>query len=160
MLNFICPLIVVEDVATSRKFYEEVLGQRVKFDLGENVTFEGDFAIHQQAHFQQLLGDTAEHPITKKAHNGELYFETDEVEEIDRRLQQANVEFVHRMREQPWGQRVVRLYDPDGHIVEIGETMEAVVGRFHRQGMTVEEISTKSSMPREFVEHVLQMHAE
>jgi catechol 2,3-dioxygenase-like lactoylglutathione lyase family enzyme len=159
MLNFICPLIVVEDVATSRKFYEELLGQRVKFDLGENVTFEGDFALHQQAHFQQLLGE-AEYPVTKRAHNGELYFESDEVEELDRRLEQADVEFVHRMREQPWGQRVVRVYDPDGHIVEIGETMEAVVWRFHRQGMAVEEISAQSSMPREFVEHVLQTHAE
>jgi hypothetical protein len=52
----------------------------------------------------------------------------------------------------------MRLYDPDGHIVEIGETMEAVVWRFYRQGLSVEQICEKSSMPREFIEHVIQEH--
>ncbi|MFZ5501107.1 MAG: glyoxalase, partial [Candidatus Micrarchaeota archaeon] len=53
------------------------------------------------------------------------------------------------------GQRVMRFYDPDGHVIEVGEAMEAVVWRFHREGMTHEEISARSSMPLEFVAHVL-----
>lgn len=158
MLKFICPLIVVEEIAPSRKFYEGLLGQKVKFDFGQNVTFEGDFAIHLKSHFQQLLGAETQYPVLKKPHNGELYFETDEIELIDQQLHSAGVEFIHEVREQPWGQRVLRVYDPDGHIVEIGETMEAVVLRFHQQGMTLEQISEKSSMPIEFVESVIQKH--
>ena len=158
MIKFICALIVVDEIAPSRHFYEDLLDQTVKFDFGENVTFEGDFSIHQRAHYQQLLGAEPQYPVMKKPHNAELYFETDEIELIDQRLQQAGIEYVHAMLEQPWGQRVLRVYDPDGHIVEIGEPMEVVVWRFHQQGLALEQITEKSSMPREFVEYVIQEH--
>ncbi|WP_083189975.1 hypothetical protein [Orenia metallireducens] len=36
------------------------------------------------------------------------------------------------MIEQPWHQKVFRIYDYDKHIVEIGESMEAVVIRYHK----------------------------
>jgi hypothetical protein len=54
----------------------------------------------------------------------------------------------------------MRFYDPDGHIIEIGETMEAVVRRFHEQGLSIDLIMERSSMPREFVEHVLREQGE
>jgi len=158
MLKFNSPLIVVEDIARSRFFYEQLLGQKVKFDFGENVPFEGDFSIHLKAHFQSLLGDAAQYPVTRKANWGELYFETDELMPIFQRLEEAGVEFIHPILEQPWGQRVMRMYDPDGHIIEIGETMEAVVWRFYQQGLPIDMINEKSSMPREFIEKVIQEH--
>ena len=159
MLKFDGPLIVVSDMARSRHFYEQLLGQKVKFDFGPNVPFEG-FSIHLRSHFQSLLGDAAQFPVVQKAHWGELYFETDDLKQIDQRLNEAKVEFIHPVREQPWGQRVMRFYDPDGHIVEIGETMQAVVWRFYEQGLPIEIICEKSAMPREFIEHVIQEHAE
>ena len=159
MLKFDAPLIVVNDMARSRYFYEELLDQKVKFDFGPNVPFEG-FSLHLKSHFQSLLGDATQYPVTPKAHWGELYFETDELEPIYQRLNEANVEFIHSICEQPWGQRVMRFYDPDGHIIEIGETMEAVVWRFYEQGLSIDLIMQRSSMPREFVEHVIQGRAE
>ena len=54
----------------------------------------------------------------------------------------------------------MRFYDPDGHIVEIGETMQAVVWRFYEQGLSIDIISEKSAMPREFIEGVIKEHAE
>jgi hypothetical protein len=110
--------------------------------------------------FQSLLGDAAHYPVTKKAHWGELYFELDELDPIYQRLHEAGVEFIHPIREQPWGQRVMRLYDPDGHIVEIGESMEAVVWRFYKQGLSIDLVGEKSSMPREFVERVIKERVE
>jgi catechol 2,3-dioxygenase-like lactoylglutathione lyase family enzyme len=160
VLKFVCPLVVVDEIAPSRYFYEHLLGQKVKFDFGQNVQFEGDFAIHLKSHYQALLGDMTQYPVTKKANNGELYFETDALETIFQGLKQAACEFIHVIQEQPWGQRVMRLYDPDGHIVEIGETMEAAVWRLYRQGLSIDRIREKSSMPREFVEQVIQMHSE
>ncbi len=74
-------------------------------------------------------------------------------------MSEAGIEFIHAICEQPWGQRVMRLHDPDGHIVEIGETMEAVVWRFHTRGFSVDRIMEKSAMPREFVEHVIRERA-
>jgi catechol 2,3-dioxygenase-like lactoylglutathione lyase family enzyme len=155
MLRLVGPLIAVEDIARSRRFYEELLGQKVKYDFGRDVTFEGDFTIHLRSHFQELLGGAGEHPVATRAHNGELYFETDEVEWYAQRLAQAKTEFVHKIREQPWGQRVTRFYDPDGHVIEIGEPMEVVVRRLHDQGMPVDAILKKTHLPREFVERAL-----
>ena len=150
--KFICPLIVVKDVATSRRFYEEVLGQEVKMDFGENVTFRGAFAIHEAGHFAGLTGvDPGEGPGRRH----ELYFEHDDIAGMEERLKAVGVEFVHPLREQPWKQRVLRCYDPDGHMVEVGESMEAVVRRLHGEGMTMEDIVEACSMPREFIEGVL-----
>ncbi len=48
-MKFICSLIVVEDVQKSKFLYEQILGQIVKMDFGENITFNGDFVIHNIA---------------------------------------------------------------------------------------------------------------
>jgi catechol 2,3-dioxygenase-like lactoylglutathione lyase family enzyme len=149
-------LIIIEDIEVSRRFYGQLLGLKQIYDFGPNVEFEGHFSIHLRAHYQTLLPDAEKFPITKKAHNSELYFETGELERIHKRLKDAGVEFLHEVQEQPWGQRCMRLYDPDGHILEIGETMEGAVQRLHNQGMTIDRITEKSGMPREFVERALQ----
>ncbi|MEG2986184.1 MAG: glyoxalase, partial [Lachnospiraceae bacterium] len=33
------------------------------------------------------------------------------------------IEYINRDLRHSWGQRVIRIYDLDGHIVEIGEPM-------------------------------------
>ena len=150
-MRFICPLIVVRDVESSRAFYEEVLGQRVLHDLGENVVFEGGFAIHQRSHFSNLIG-VAESDIVPRSNNAELYFEEDDLDAFLERLNgMDSVKYVHGVVEQPWGQRAVRLYDPDMHIIEVGEPMESVVRRFLARGFSVEETARRTSMPEEFV---------
>ena len=126
MLRFVCPLFVVDDIAVSRRFYEDALGQTVAEDHGENVVFEGGFAIHLKSHFQRLLGGQSRFPVVARAHDAELYFETDDLEAAQTRLTEAGAESIHPVREQPWGQRVLRCYDPDGHIVEVGESMATV----------------------------------
>ncbi|BCY16480.1 glyoxalase/bleomycin resistance/dioxygenase family protein [Leptolinea sp. HRD-7] len=155
MLKFIAPLILVEDLTRSRQFYEQVLGQTVKFDFGEDIQFEGDFSIHFRPHFQRLLGGENAFPVTRKANWGEFYFETDEIEAVEQRLREAGVEVIHPIHEQPWGERVIRVYDPDGHILEIGESLEAAARRFYRDGQTTEWIMEKIGMPREFVEQAI-----
>lgn len=156
MLKFICPLILVEDIGRSRAFYEHLLGQKVKFDFGEDVQFEGNFSIHLKSHYLSLLGDATQYADSGQAPWGELYFETDELEAVFQRLNEAGVEFIHVIHEQPWGQRAMVLYDPDGHILEIGEPMEEAVRRFYEQGLSIDLIAERSSMPREFVEQVVQ----
>ena len=153
-LKYVCALIVVRDIKVARNFYENILGQKVKCDFGENVTFVGDFAIHLEEHYSKLLGE-GNHPILRNSHNFELYFETDQIDSILARLEENEVEFLHKIREQPWGQRVMRFYDPDFHIVEVGETMESVVLRYHKTGMSIEEIRNRTSMPIELVEKTI-----
>lgn len=151
-MKFVCPLIVVKDVQRSRKFYENVLGQTVKFDFDENIQFEGGFAIHLESHFKKLIPG---HDIKKQSNSFELYFETDALEDINAKLEEENIEFIHKIAEQPWGQRVMRFYDLDRHIIEIGESLESVVIRFYKQGLSTNEISQKTSMLLDFVESTI-----
>ncbi len=117
-MKFICALITVEDIERSKAFYQDVLNQKIKFDFGENVFFEGDFAIHLKSHFQNLIEGKE---IKSYSNAFELYFETDYLDDIENKLLINNVEFIHKTREQPWKQKVLRFYDPDGNIIEIGE---------------------------------------
>jgi catechol 2,3-dioxygenase-like lactoylglutathione lyase family enzyme len=150
-MKFVRPLIVVRDIGVSRAFNEEVLGQRVLHDHGENVAFEGGFAIHQRAHFSSLIG-VAESDIVRGSNNAELYFEEEDLDGFLERLSgMASVRYVHGPIEQPWGQRAVRIYDPDMHIIEVGEPMESVVARYLASGLSVEETARRTSMPEEFV---------
>ncbi|KLK87660.1 glyoxalase [Methanoculleus sediminis] len=149
-MRFVCPLIVVRDVEVSRAFYEEVLDQRVLHDLGENVIFEGGFAIHLRSHFSDLIGVAESDIVPGK--NAELYFEEDDLDAFMERLEGTDsVNYVHGPIEQPWGQRAVRFYDPDTHIIEVGEPMESVVRRFLGRGFSIEETARRTSMPEEFV---------
>ena len=69
----------------------------------------------------------------------------------------AWVKIAHPVREQPWGQRVGRIYDPDRHLVEFGEPMWVVVRRFAAQGLTPEEIAPRTSMPLPIVKEILKI---
>jgi predicted enzyme related to lactoylglutathione lyase len=40
-MKYICAMITVSDMKRSREFYENVLQQKVKYDLGENITYQG-----------------------------------------------------------------------------------------------------------------------
>ena len=147
-IKFVAPLITVVDMKKSRDFYENILGQTVESDYGENVSFEG-FAIHLRPHFKSLI-DNKE--VAGGGNNFELYFEYDHVEQICEKLKAENVEFVHELREQPWKQLVVRFYDPDRNIVEIGESLEHLVVRLQQQNHSAKEISQMTGLDMEFVE--------
>jgi catechol 2,3-dioxygenase-like lactoylglutathione lyase family enzyme len=154
-MRFICPLIVVNNMEISRNFYEKVLNQKVQHDFGENVSFEGGFAIHLKSHFSGLI-TINENDIIQKSNNCELYFEEEDLDSFLQKLKNIDsLEYVHGLKEQPWGQRVIRFYDPDMHIVEVGEPMESVAKRFLRKGLSIEETAKRTLMPEEFVRQFL-----
>lgn len=156
-MRYICPLIAVKDLEVSKTFYVDLLDQTIKYDLGKNITFEGDFAIHLRSDYQELLG---ENPITEGGNNFELYFELDDMEALLEKLMEHDVQFVHEMREQPWRQRVLRFYDPDKHIIEVGETMQHLCSRLKNEGLSQEEVQKITGLPSEFVEFVFSLNDE
>lgn len=154
-VKYVCPLITVKNVNKSKEFYENVLKQEVEIDHGENVAFKGGFAIHDIEHFQSLTGKSMDEKCFSKDFM-ELYFEVKDINKLEAKLESLNVKFVHKIREQPWGQRVMRFYDPDNYIIEIGEPLEYLIKRLQAKGLSCEEISVKSSMPIEFVKTILE----
>lgn len=61
------------------------------------------------------------------------------------------MEYVHPIKEHSWGQRVVRIYDPDKHIIEVGENIKVVCKRFLDSGMTPEQAAERMDVPIKFV---------
>jgi catechol 2,3-dioxygenase-like lactoylglutathione lyase family enzyme len=141
-------VIFVKNIKASRDFYEKLLGQEVEMDFGPNVGFKGGFAIWQVDHATEMI---FEGPASDNGQLGrknlELYFESPDLETIWNQLMDADVWAVHPLREHPWGQCVFRVYDPDGHIVEVGEPMPVVIQRFLAKGMPPEAVAEKTSMP-------------
>jgi len=150
-VKFVCPLITVADMKRSRDFYENVLGQTVEADFGENVSF-GGFAIHLRPHYQTLIDNKK---VLIGGNNFELFFVCDNLEQIVEKLKAEKVEFVHELREEPWKQFVVRFYDPDKNIIEIGETLENLVFRLYQQGNSFEDISKVTGLDKGFIEKTI-----
>ncbi len=153
-MKYKLPLIVVEDMERSRKFYEDLLGQEVILDFGANITFRGDFCLQTKDSWKGFLGDR-EDTIMFRSNNFELYFEEEQIDKFVEKLKYNGVELIHEVKGYPWGQNVIRFYDPDMHVIEVGESMASVVKRFHGQGLSVEEIAEKTQHPLEFVRNAL-----
>jgi predicted enzyme related to lactoylglutathione lyase len=152
-IKFESAVVLVKDVATSRQFYEGVLEQEVFMDFGPNVSFAGGaFAIWQVDHAHGIMFGKPSGEVGQG--EMEVYFESDDVNGVVERFEEAGVKFVHPMREQPWGQRVVRVYDPDGHIVEVGEPIPVFVTRFLSQGISVEQAAERTGIPVEAVQQI------
>lgn len=152
-MKYICPLVLVKDIEKAKFFYTSILKQTIKTDYGENVVFHGDFSIHQREHYSQLI-DGKE--IITRANNFELYFEENKIEEVLDRLKQNNVELVHDIMEQPWRQRVIRFYDYDYNIIEVGESMEYVAYRLHKENKSIEEICRITYLSEMSVENAIR----
>jgi len=149
MLKFKCPLLAVTDMEKAITFYEEVIGDRVAFDFGANVQFEGGFALQEMKKWKAMIHTDQ---VRTKSNDAELYFEEKDFDKFLEYLKEfPEIQYVHPVEEAPWGQRIVRFYDPDFHIIEVGEPMDAVIKRLFESGMTVEQVSEKSQYPIEYV---------
>ncbi|MGN0478967.1 MAG: VOC family protein [Hominenteromicrobium sp.] len=148
--RFQCTLFAVQDVERSRKFYGELFNQHVVLDLGANVTFSGGFAIQQG--FSWLTG-IPENEIRAKSNNAELYFEVQDFDAFLALLaSHPEVQLLHPPKTHEWKQRVVRLYDPDFHLIEVGESMAVIARRLLNEGLSVEETAAQIQHPAAFVQ--------
>lgn len=144
-------LLAVRDISASKHFYEKVLHQRAIMDIGVHVTFEG-FSLQQG--YAELIG-IATDSVKDQSHNFQVYFEVEDLDKIYAEFKSIpDLQWVHEIKEYPWGQRDIRVYDPDRHIIEIAEDMNTVIKRFLKQGMSVEEAAKRTMFPIEVVQKV------
>lgn len=148
-------VLLVEDVERSKRFYSVVLGQRIVFDFGRNVVFEGGLAIWDRDYALDLIFKEKRKGQVGDS-NAEIYFETGALDELFERLLKEKVELIHSIREEPWGQRVFRVFDFDRNILEFAESMVSVVLRLDRQGLKLDAIAKKSKMPLDFIKRILE----
>lgn len=155
-MKFKNPLLVVTDLEKSISFYKQVLGLHVILDFGANVTLTGGVCLQTEESWLSLIQAEKDN-VSFGGKDAELYFEEDHFDEFIQNLNEIeSVFYIHPVVEHPWGQRVVRFFDPDWHIIEVGENMKIVCQRFFNSGMTAEEIAKRMDVPLKYVNRCLQ----
>ena len=147
-MKFKNPMLAVTDIDKSVEFYKKVLGLRVIVDFGANKTLTGGLVLQTVETWREFIGTD---DISFGSNSAEVYFEEDDFDKFADKLAKCSVEYVHPIVEHSWGQRVVRIYDPDRHIIEIGENIKMVCRRFLDSGMTPEQVAQRMDVPIKFV---------
>ncbi|MBP7902150.1 MAG: VOC family protein [Spirochaetes bacterium] len=116
-------IIFVKDIEKSKKFYSEILGMKIIDDYGTIVFFENRLVLHSaKSILKTVFKKMRISGLFKQGRKNILiYFETDRLEEFYNKTA-CKVKIIHGIQKQAWGQNVFRFYDPDGHMVEFGET--------------------------------------
>ena len=140
-MKYVCTVISVADISAARKFYEELFGVEVYQDYGRNIAFTCGLALQQD--FDWLVSIPKE-KVLKTSNNAEIVFEEQDFDGFLNKLKAySDIEYLGEVIEHSWGQRVIRFYDLDEHLIEVGEDMQMVIKRFLASGMTMEEVSAK-----------------
>ena len=152
-MKYISTLIAVSDMKKSKQFYHDVLGMNVVADFGANVTLDGGLVMQTMDTWTSFIRTDK---VVLPNNAGELYFEEEDLDAFLENLKQFDICYVHPLFEHRWGQRVVRFYDPDRHIIEVGEKLNTVILRFMEQGLSAEETAIRMDIPLDFVTACLE----
>lgn len=114
-------LIVVKDIERSRRFYKKLFGLDVVLDNDGNMILTEGLVLQDASVWKEFLGKD----ILPRNHAAELYFEESDIEEFVDKLEnyEEPIQYVNRLMVHSWGQKVVRFYDPDGNLIEVGTPM-------------------------------------
>jgi len=150
-----CTVLFVKDIHISEKFYVDVLGFTVSLDFGGNIVFTNGLAIWQISKEHIIPSVLGEQCISGPSVNrSEICFETENIIEALELLKKNKAKFLHVLHEEPWGQRTIRFFDPDSHLIEIGESIQQFVCRFYNEGLSIEQVSERTSVPIEEVKRI------
>ena len=114
-------LIVVKDIEKSRKFYHDLFDIDLVLDNDGNMILTEGLVLQDEKIWKSFLGKD----IVPKSNSCELYFEEQDIESFVEKLERLypDVEYANRLVTHSWGQRVVRFYDLDGNLIEVGTPM-------------------------------------
>lgn len=111
-------LLVVKDLEQSRKFYHDLFGLEMARDYDGNLILTEGLVLQEERIWKQALGKD----VIQESNSCELYFEEREIEAFARKLDMLypSVRYVNRLTTHAWGQKILRFYDLDGHLIEVG----------------------------------------
>lgn len=111
-------LIVVKDIEKSKQFYHDLFGLDMILDSDGNMILTEGLVLQDAKIWKHFLGKD----VVPENHSFELYFEEKNIEAFIEKLENLypSIQYVNRLMEHSWGQKVVRFYDLDGNLIEVG----------------------------------------
>lgn len=111
-------LIVTQDIENSARFYHDLFGlQTVLDNTGNKILTEG--LVLQD---KEIWENSLQKSCIEKNNYCELYFEETNIEQFIEKLEilYPSIEYVTKLTALPWGKKIVRFYDLDGNLIEVG----------------------------------------
>ena len=114
-------LIVVKDIEKAREFYHKLFGIDLVLDNDGNMILTEGLVLQDEKIWKSFL----DRDIVPKSNSCELYFEEQDIESFVEKLNRLypSIEYVNHLMTHSWGQRVIRFYDLDGNLIEVGTPM-------------------------------------
>lgn len=114
-------LIVVKDIEKSVSFYRELFGLEVILDNDGNVIMTEGLVLQDA----KIWKDFIKKDVIYQNNATELYFEESDIDKFAEKLKRYKepIQYVNQLMEHSWGQKVIRFYDPDGNLIEVGTPM-------------------------------------
>ena len=114
-------LLAVTDIEKSRQFYHELFGLQTVLNSEGNMILTEGLVLQDEKIWREALGKE----IIPENNFCELYFEEPEIEAFICKLetQYPSIQYVNRLTEYSWGQKMVRFYDLDGNLIEVRTPM-------------------------------------
>lgn len=111
-------LIVVNDIEASRRYYHDLFGLELVLDNDGNMILTEGLVLQDIRYWKQFLG----RDVIPQNNSCELYFEEANLEAFVEKLERLypDTVYVNRLMTHSWGQKVVRFYDLDGNLIEVG----------------------------------------
>ncbi len=154
-LQFDSSVIFCSNLQQMREFYETFLNQEVEMDLGLCLIFKNKFTLWQltdEFPISKELGYTYEHIGNR---NLEMCFKTENFEDAIEKVLLSDLRILHNVEEEKWGQYTIRFYDPEGNLIEIGESMKCYIKRMHSSGMDKKQITEKTGLDSAMVTAII-----
>lgn len=111
-------LIVVKDMEKSKQFYHDLFGLDVVLDNDGNMILTEGLVLQDEKIWKTFLGKER----IPENNSSELYFEEPDIEGFVQKLEKLypTVRYVNKLMIHSWGQKVIRFYDLDGNLIEVG----------------------------------------
>ena len=114
-------MIVVKDIEKSKRFYHDLFGLDMVLDNDGNMILTEGLVLQDEKIWKKFLGKD----IIPKNNSCALYFEEQNMEAFIEKLETLypSIQYVNRLMVHSWGQKVIRFYDLDGNLIEVGTPM-------------------------------------
>jgi len=150
-IRFHSSVVFTADIRRLSAFYIEVLGQAVQHDFGACIVLQCGLSLWQPSDELTIAAKLGYCCHASGNKNLELCFETETFTPEVERSKASGGTFLHDVVEEPWGQQAVRFFDPDGNLVELGESIPTFVRRHHAAGLSPEAVAERTGVPLEAV---------
>lgn len=114
-------LLVVKDIEKARQFYHDLFGLELVLDNNGNMILTEGLVLQDEKIWREFLGTE----VIPQNNACELYFEEADIEAFVQKLERLypSIVYVNRLITHSWGQKVLRFYDLDGNLIEVGTPM-------------------------------------